>query len=328
MGQFLLIKQLISFNNNDNLLFMIIIKGIENIDIDCETSITLGNFDGVHIGHTRIIEKTVSIAREYGIKSFVVTFEPHPIAFFGHRVDLLTNLEKKNQILETMGVDFHLVMAFNKELMMMDPEVFIREIIVKRLKAKYVVVGYDYKFGSRRKGDFELLKIFSSRYGYEAYRYDKVVVDNMTVSSSNIRKLLQMGDLSLANKMLGRYYSVLGQVVKGDGIGRLLSYPTANIVVEGFLIPKYGVYATLIDIDGKIYPCVTNVGVRPTIPGKNELRIESFIFGFNDDIYDKKVELFFVEFIRDEMKFENFDDLKNRIAIDCEIAKDILGNLK
>ncbi|MGC8924597.1 MAG: bifunctional riboflavin kinase/FAD synthetase [Calditerrivibrio sp.] len=328
MGQFLLIKQLISFNNNDNLLFMIIIKGIENIDIDFETSITLGNFDGVHIGHKRIIEKTVNIAREYGIKSVVVTFDPHPIAFFGQRVDLLTNLEKKNQILETMGVDFHMVMSFNKELMMMDPEVFIREIIVKRLKAKYVVVGYDYKFGSRRKGDFELLKIFSSRYGYEAYRYDRVVVDNMTVSSSNIRKLLKEGNLSLANKMLDRYYSVLGQVVKGDGIGRLLSYPTANIVVADFLIPKYGVYATLIDIDGKIYPCVTNVGIRPTIPGKNELRIESFIFDFYDDIYNKNVELFFVQFIRDEMKFENFDDLKNRIAIDCEVAKNILDNLK
>ncbi len=307
---------------------MDIIKGIEQFNLDDFTATTIGNFDGVHIGHSRIIEKVVSLAKEHKIRSVVITFDPHPVRFFGQEIQLLTDLDKKNEILEGMGVDYHLVMNFNKELMTMNPEVFVREIIAKKLKTKFLVVGYDYKFGARRKGDFDLLKLLSPKYGYTAFKYDKVVLDGLTVSSSNIRKLLQEGDLKLANKMLGRYYSVVGKVAKGDGIGRLLGYPTANIKINDFLIPKNGIYATFIKIEGVLYQSVTNVGIRPTIPGKNELRIETFIFDFNEDIYDRKVELFFVEYIREEKKFDNFEDLKKRISEDCIEAKKILGNVE
>lgn len=304
------------------------IKGIESFSIDFDNSVTIGNFDGVHIGHSKIIEKVVDLAKVHNLKSVVVTFDPHPLNFFGNEIKLLTDIEKKSEILAEKGVDFHIVMNFNRELMSMDPEVFVREIVVKKLRAKYLVVGYDYRFGSRRKGDFELLKLFSVKYGYTPFKFEKVVINDITVSSSNIRKLLQDGDLKLANKMLGRFYSIRGVVAKGDGIGRLLSYPTANIKVDDYLIPKNGVYATLIRVDKELYKSVTNVGIRPTIPGKNELRVETFIFDFNGELYDKKVELFFVEYMREEKKFDNFDDLKNRIKIDCIEAKEILEEIQ
>ncbi|MCX8085142.1 MAG: bifunctional riboflavin kinase/FAD synthetase [Calditerrivibrio sp.] len=307
---------------------MKLIKGLENFFIDKGSAITIGNFDGVHIGHSEIIKKVVSLARENDLLSIVVTFDPHPVKFFGEEILLLTDLEKKNELLEELGVDCHLVLNFNKELMSMDPEVFVREIIVKRLKAKYVVVGYDYRFGARRKGDFELLKIFSKKYGYEAIKHEKIILDNLTVSSSNIRKLLKDGELKLASSMLGRFYSIIGKVIKGDGIGRLLSYPTANIKVIEYQTPKNGTYATKIKIKDIMYDSVTNVGFRPTIPGNHELRIETHIFDFNNDIYDEKVELFFVDYLREEKKFESFDELKVQISEDCKRAKYILkGNV-
>lgn len=316
---------MISYDIGDNLNLMDIIKGIERFNLDYFTATTIGNFDGVHIGHSRIIEKVVSLSKEYNLRSVVITFDPHPVRFFGQEIQLLTDLEKKNEILGEMGVDYHLIMDFNKDLMTMDPEVFVREILTKKLKTRFLVVGYDYKFGARRKGDFELLKLLSTKYGYTAFKYDKVVIDGLTVSSSNIRRLLQEGNLKLSNKMLGRFYSVVGKVAKGDGIGRLLGYPTTNIKLKDFLIPKNGIYATFLKVAGIMHKSVTNVGIRPTIPGKNELRVETYIFDFQKDIYDEKVELYFVEYIREEKRFDNFEDLKKQIAEDCIKAKNILG---
>ncbi|MEF3255747.1 MAG: bifunctional riboflavin kinase/FAD synthetase [Deferribacterales bacterium] len=303
------------------------IDGVENFDINCETSLTIGNFDGIHIGHAKIIDTTVAIARDEGLSSVVITFDPHPSRVFGHDIQLLMSLNKKNEILSNMGVDYHILIKFNKEIMNMDPEVFVRELLIKKLNAKFIVVGYDYRFGARRKGDFELLKTLSRRYNYTALKIDKIVIDDMTVSSSNIRKLLLNGNLLHANRMLGRYYLVEGEVERGDGLGRLLKFPTANIKVFDYLIPKYGVYATLLKVDDMIYKSVTNVGIRPTIPGSNELRVESYIFDFDGNIYGKKVELFFVDYLREEMKFNDFELLKKQIEKDCIVAREVLKNI-
>lgn len=303
------------------------VKGIENFHINSDTSLTIGNFDGIHIGHSMIINKTVEYAKENNLKSLVITFSPHPTKFFGYELKLLMTVEKKNRILSDMGVDYHLVLDFNKELMSMDPEVFIRELLAKKFRGRFIVVGYDYRFGSRRRGDFELLKLFANKYSYTAYKFDKVVLEGITVSSSNIRKLLLEGNISLANRMLGRYYSIEGVVVKGDGIGKLLSFPTANITIDECLVPKFGVYATIVDVDGLLFRSVTNVGIRPTIPGKNELRVETYIFDYDGNIYGKKVELMFVEYLREEMKFSNFDMLKKAIENDCRNAKKILESM-
>ncbi|MCA1927439.1 MAG: bifunctional riboflavin kinase/FAD synthetase [Calditerrivibrio sp.] len=303
------------------------VKGIENFHTDVDTSLTIGNFDGIHIGHSMIINKTVECAKKNNLKSLVITFSPHPTKFFGYDLKLLMTIEKKNRILADMGVDYHLVLDFNKELMAMDPEVFIRELLSKKFRGRFIVVGYDYRFGSRRKGDFELLKLLANKYSYTAYKFDKVVLDDITVSSSNIRKLILEGNMSLANRMLGRYYSIDGVVNRGDGIGKLLAFPTANITIGECLIPKFGVYATIINIDGVLFNSVTNVGVRPTIPEKNELRVETHIFDYDGNIYGKMVELMFVEYLREEMKFSDFDMLKKAIENDCISAKKILENM-
>jgi len=218
-------------------------------------------------------------------------------------------------------------MNFNKELMSMDPEVFIRELLCKKFHSRFIVVGYDYKFGARRKGDYDLLKMLSSKYNYQVFKVDKVMIEGMTVSSSNIRKLLLSGEIGTANRMLGRYYFLEGVVEKGDGLGKLLSFPTANIKVGDLLIPKHGVYATLLKVDNLVLKSVTNVGIRPTIPGVNQVRIETHILDYEDDLYSKRVEVHFVDYIREEKKFDNFELLKNAIANDCEIARKILEKI-
>lgn len=308
-------------------IVMEFLKGIESFNTEVDTSLTIGNFDGIHIGHSMIIKKTVECAKENNLKSLVITFSPHPTKFFGYELKLLMKVEKKNRILSDMGVDYHLILDFNKELMSMDPEVFIRELLAKKFRGRFIVVGYDYRFGSRRKGDFELLKLFANKYSYTAYKFDKVILEGITVSSSNIRKLLLEGNISLASRMLGRYYSIEGVVGKGDGIGKLLSFPTANIAIDECLVPKFGVYATIVDVDGVLLHSVTNVGIRPTIPGRNELRVETYIFDYDGNIYGKKVELMFVEYLREEMKFSDFDMLKKAIENDCRNAKKILESM-
>jgi len=204
----------------------------------------------------------------------------------------------------------------------MNPELFVREILVKKLNAKYVVVGYDYRFGRKRKGDFELLKMLSLKYGFSAIKIDKVEIENTTVSSSNIRKLIKEGNIPLANKMLGREFEIEGLVKGGDNLGRLIGYPTANIEYGNFIVPKYGVYITKTVIDGIEYPSVTNVGVRPTIKEKDELRVETYILDFDKDIYNKIVSIKFLFYLRGELKFDTFEDLKRKIDEDVKIARE------
>ncbi|MGA1861940.1 bifunctional riboflavin kinase/FAD synthetase [Deferribacter thermophilus] len=303
---------------------MEVIKDLSNWKTLSPTVITIGNFDGVHIGHQTIIKKVLTLAKEFNLKSGVVTFSPHPIKFFNKNIKLIMTERKKIEIFEKMGVDYYFNLAFNESIANMDPEIFIREFLVKSLKANFIVVGYDYRFGRKRKGDYELLKMLETKYGFTAFKIPPVKVDDIIVSSSNIRKLLQKGDIELANKMLGRAFSIEGKVVKGDGYGRLLGYPTANLAVENELIPANGIYATKCILNGKIYNSVTNIGIRPTLVNKNEIRVETHIFDFKKDIYNEFIELEFYNYLREEKKFDNINDLIEQIKKDCEKAKEVL----
>lgn len=303
---------------------MEVIKDLSKWKIDSSTVITIGNFDGVHLGHQTIIKKVLTLAKEFNLKSGVVTFSPHPIKFFNKNIKLIMTERKKIEIFEKMGVDYYFNLAFNESIANMDPEIFIREFLVKSLKANFIVVGYDYRFGRKRKGDYELLKMLETKYGYTAFKIPPVKIDDIIVSSTNIRSLLSKGDVELANKMLGRPFTLEGVVVKGDGYGRLLGYPTANLSVKNELIPANGIYATKTIINNKKYLSVTNIGIRPTLVNKNEVRVETHIFDFDEDIYDSFIEVEFHSYIREEKKFEDVNSLIKQIQKDCEKAKEIL----
>ncbi|KAA0258647.1 bifunctional riboflavin kinase/FAD synthetase [Deferribacter autotrophicus] len=288
------------------------------------TVVTIGNFDGVHLGHQTIVKKVKELSKEYNLKSGVITFNPHPIKFFNNEIKLIMTERKKKKIFEELGIDYFFNLEFNESIANMDPEIFVRELLVKTLKAKFIVIGYDYRFGKKKKGDYELLKLLESRYGYTAFKIPPVKVDEIIVSSTNIRKLLTEGDVDLANRMLGRAFSLEGEVIKGDGYGKLLGYPTANLKVHNELIPAFGIYATKTLIDGKRYQSVTNIGIRPTIVNREEIRVETHIFDFNEEIYGKFIEVEFYKYLRKERKFDKITDLIGQIEKDCKLAKEVL----
>lgn len=297
-------------------------RDLENFNTTADTVITIGNFDGVHIGHQKIIGKVVELSKKYNFEPVLFTFNNHPMSHFGADIELIMPESKKIQLIFEKGIKHLISIDFTDEFASMPAELFVREILVKKLKARYIVVGYDYRFGKKRQGDFNLLHMLSAKYGYSAIKIDKVEIDNITVSSTNIRKLIKEGNIELANKMLGREFDMEGVVTDGDNLGKLIGYPTANINHNNYIIPKYGVYITKTYIGEQEYPSLTNVGIRPTIVDKNELRIETYILNFDKDIYGKNVKISFLKYLREEMKFDSFNQLKMKIDEDVKIAKE------
>jgi len=297
-------------------------RDLETFNTTTDTVITIGNFDGVHIGHQKIIAKVVTLSKKYNFDPVLFTFNNHPMSHFGADIELIMPESKKIELIFDKGIKHLISIDFTDEFASMPAELFVREILVKKLKGRYIVVGYDYRFGKKRQGDFNLLNMLSSKYGYNAIKIDKVEIDNMTVSSTNIRRLIKEGNIELANKMLGREFDMEGVVTDGDNLGKLIGYPTANINYNNYIIPKYGVYITKTFIGQQEYPSLTNVGIRPTIVDKNELRIETYILNFDKDIYGKNVKISFLKYLREEMKFDSFNQLKMKIDEDVKIAKE------
>lgn len=297
-------------------------RDIEKFNTTTDTVITIGNFDGVHIGHQKIIDKVVELSKKYNFESILFTFNNHPMNYFGVDIELIMSEKKKIELIFERGIKHLISIDFTDEFANLPAELFIRELLVKKLKSRYIVVGYDYRFGKKRQGDFNLLNMLSSKYGYTAIKIDKVVIDKLTVSSTNIRKLIKEGNIELANKMLGREFEMEGVVTEGDNLGKLIGYPTANINYKNYIVPKYGVYITKTFVGQDEYPSLTNVGIRPTIVDKNEVRIETYILNFNRDIYGQNVKISFLKYLREEMKFDSFNKLKLRIDEDVNIAKE------
>jgi riboflavin kinase/FMN adenylyltransferase len=304
---------------------MKIFSSFESFNEDKKIVLTLGNFDGLHLGHRKIINKVIEIGKHYNLPTALLTFSIHPMKHFGSDILEIQTIKQKLEMLQSIGLNYVLNIPFNHQIANMAPGIFVREILVKKLHSRFIVVGYDFHFGRKRKGNFELLDMMSKKYGYNAFKVDKVVVDGITVSSTNIRKFLKEGNIKQASKLLGRQYSLSGNVIKGDGIGRLIGYPTANIDFGNIITPKNGVYATMIKIGNEVFPSVTNVGIRPTVTNSEELRVETHILDFNRDIYYQTVHLDFIELIREEVKFNSFDELKKQIKIDCKNVKKLVS---
>lgn len=295
---------------------------------DKNTVITLGTFDGIHVGHRKIIEQVLARASFYGGRSFLITFEPHPrsIVSKDFKIDILSTLPEKLELLEAIGIENVLVIKFTKEFSQLGAVEFFRKYIIEGTGIREIVVGHDHHFGKGRDGDEEKLRELGKQNEFTVSSVGAVTIDSVTVSSTRIRKAISAGNVALAGTYLGRNYSFSGKVVKGDMRGRELGFPTANIEVDnsGKLIPAIGIYAVEFFVDGQKHNGVMSIGKRPTFYHNGNITTEVFIMDFNDDIYGKNVSVNVVERIRGEEKFSSADELISQMNRDVEAGIKIL----
>jgi riboflavin kinase/FMN adenylyltransferase len=310
---------------------MRILKDLKEIKRDDKSVITLGTFDGLHLGHRQIVETVIQKSRLSGGRSFLLTFDPHPRKVIPGRDDvkILTTLEEKIPILEELGLENLHIINFTQQFSRQAPEEFVENYLVKGIGLSEIVVGYDHHFGKGRDGNFELLQELGQKFNFSVTMVPGISVEGETVSSTKIRNALLAGDVVKAGKMLGRLYSFTGEVVKGDGRGKALGFPTANLSVQNDdkLIPAKGIYAAECVIENEKHYGLLSLGSRPTFHDEGEVIPEFYIFDFNRDIYNKTLQVSMVEKIRNEEKFDSAEELVNQMKKDEETGKEILSKL-
>lgn len=308
---------------------MRLIRGLNHLDpLRNGCVLTIGNFDGLHLGHRLVIEKLAEHGRRLDLPTVAMVFEPQPLEYFlgDHAPSRLTRLREKAIQFAKLPIDELLVMPFNRSLADCDAEQFVADILVRRLNVKHLVVGDDFHFGKARRGNFALLQHRGETYGFSVEDSHSFELEGLRVSSTLIRDALGEGDLAQAKLMLGRDYSVCGRVAHGDKRGRELGFPTANVRMQRKNTPIVGVYAvTMTGLDGKEYQGVANVGSRPTVDGGAKVVLETHLFNFNKDIYGHYVEVHFKRKLRDEARFDSLDALKRQIGLDVAQAKQFFG---
>jgi riboflavin kinase/FMN adenylyltransferase len=290
--------------------------------------VTVGTFDGVHIGHQKVINQLVSTAKAMDGESVIITFEPHPRQVLqpGFDLRIIITREEKIRILEKCGVDHFIIIEFTREFAQNSSEEFLRKYIVEPLKPLKIIIGYDHHFGKGRQGDFNFLQEMGEKYHFQIEQVAMLDVKQIAVSSTKIRDAIKRGDMKEVSEFLEYNYSISGTVVHGNQIGRTLGFPTANIKPDhpDKLVPANGVYAVLVDWNGKLYKGMSNIGVRPTL-NLHTLTIEVNIFDFDEMIYDQTITIFFLEHTRDEKKFRDLDLLRRRLIIDKLKVQKIFG---
>ncbi len=308
---------------------MTLIRGLNSLSrAQTPSVVSIGNYDGVHLGHQHVIATLLEHSERLAVPSTVITFEPLAKEFFApNSVPRLTTVEERAQLLFQQGVDQVLCIDFNTNFASYAPIDFIQDVLINGLAIKHLCVGDDFRFGKDRAGDFALLCSVGAEQGFDVTAHDTFELENMRVSSGRIRAALAIGDFALAEKLLGRPYSIAGEVSKGQQLGRTINYPTANIVLPEMLMPVSGVFAvsTKLENEGR-FVGVANIGNRPTVDGK-ENRLEVHIFDFDHDIYGQHIEVCLVEKIRDELKFDSFEALKAQIQKDAARARAILSDI-
>lgn len=308
---------------------MKIYKNFSEYEKVANAIVTIGTFDGVHLGHQAILKDMVKTAREIGGETVVITFYPHPrqvLNIDSSHLRFISTQEDKVKRLEDLGVDNLIVVDFTKEFSRTSSESFIRDYVIEKIAPVKIVIGYDHHFGKNRMGDFTLLYELSRQYRFKIQRVQAQDVENVTVSSTKIRLSLQQGDVEHANMLLGYQYSYSGKVISGRKIGRGIGYPTANLDVDRSyrLIETSGVYATYVDLEGKEYKSMTYIGKRPTIDDSLEDTIEVYLMDFDGDLYGKEVKVRFVKRMRGEMKFDSLDMLRQQLVADEKNVREIL----
>lgn len=291
--------------------------------------ITIGSFDGVHLGHRAILDDLNRAAHALGGKSVVVTFEPHPRSVLQPQqpMKLLTPLDDKLALLKDAGVSRVAVTPFTPAFAQLSAEDYVRDYLVAQFHPAAIVVGYDHRFGHDRRGDMSLLKSMAGELGFSVHEIPARIIDDAAVSSTKIRTALREGDVQRAADMLGRNYSMRGRVVHGDKLGRQLGYPTANIAptYPQQLVPAIGIYAAMVSVGEKDFPAMASIGTRPTVSDAGKISMEAHLFDFDEDIYEQDVRIAFVARLRDELKFDSMEALKEALHGDARAAREMLG---
>lgn len=291
--------------------------------------VTIGTFDGVHIGHKAILKRVVETAKNENLDAVVLTFFPHPRMVLQENVDikLINTIEERTELLEKTGLDHLVIHPFTHAFSRLTALEYVRDILVNSLKAKKIIIGYDHRFGRNRTADINDLKEFGKTYDFEVEEISAKELDDVAISSTKIRKALNDGDVETANNYLGYHFMISGEVIKGKAIGRTINYPTANLKLKETykLIPKNGVYIVQSIIEGEKVFGITSIGTNPTVGGKKKT-IETYFLDFKKDLYEKEITIEFLKFIRDEATFDSIEILKQEIIKDELFAKQYLKN--
>lgn len=285
-------------------------------------ALSIGMFDGVHLGHQSIIHRLNTIAQSKNLESAILTFWPHPRKVFNPNDDLklLNTIDEKKYLLQKNGLQHLFLKEFDEDFRNLTGEEFVRQILVEQLQVKHLILGYDHTFGKNRSGDFSLLKKMGPELGFEVEQVEAVNYKDLNISSTQIRNALVKGDILSANKMLGYHYSVSGEVIHGQKIGRTIGYPTANIQVDPMkLLPKNGAYIVDVFVKEQHFKGMLSIGTNPTVEGKLKT-VEVYILDFKDDLYGKEISVNFRDFLHDEIKFESLEQLIIRLDEDKELT--------
>jgi riboflavin kinase/FMN adenylyltransferase len=293
--------------------------------------VTSGTFDGVHLGHQKILKRLREIADANGGETVLITFWPHPRMVLypnEHNLKLLSTFEEKTKLLKNAGIDHLLTIPFTMEFSSLSSLEFIEQILINTIKTRKLVIGYDHRFGKNREGSFEYLKNNIQHFGFELEEISREDVDNVGISSTKIRKALEEGKIEVANEFLGRDYELNGIIIKGQQLGRSIGFPTANVHIphDYKLIPCDGAYAVIIQVEGESHSGMLNIGNRPTVNGNNRT-IEAHLFNFVGDLYDKRISVHFKSYLRPEIKFSGLNDLKLQLEEDKNDALRILNKV-
>ncbi len=304
---------------------MRVFRGLDNLPPFKNPVLTIGTFDGVHLGHAKIIERLRKKAIEVDGESIIITFDPHPrfvVAPNSTPIELLSTSQEKIKALQALHVDNVVIVPFTKAFSDISAEAYIRDFIVSNFHPHTIIIGYDHHFGKNRQGNYQLLESVKATYGFQLEEIPVQEIEHIAVSSTKIRAALHIGDIKKANELAGKYYTLEGVVIHGEKRGRLIGFPTANVHVGDAhkLIPANGVYAVKAYLKETVYKAMLNIGVRPTISSSNHRSIEVNIIDFDQDIYDETLRIEFVDKLRDEIKFNGIDELIAQLTIDKQDA--------
>lgn len=311
---------------------MIVVREPDEIVYDKKTVVTVGTFDGVHIGHQQIIGELNRLKEEKNLRSILITFDPHPQIVLKNRskdVKLLTSTEEKLELLKKFPLDIVYIINFSKEFASTPAENFFVDYILNRIGLNDLVIGYDHMFGKNREGSIETVNALSNKFGFSVHKVPEFKISDKNISSTEIRSLLEVGDVNAAKFFLGRFYDIEGMVVQGAKRGRELGYPTANIKIndENKQIPQNGIYAVEVLYENTIHRGMMSIGHNPTVNDTDEIFLEVNIFNFDKDIYGEKIKIRFVEYIREEVKFNSLEELTKKLHEDKQKTLNIFSNI-
>lgn len=310
---------------------MLTIQNTEHFRIEKPSIVTIGTFDGVHLGHQKILQRLGELRQQTGQQTVVLTFDPHPrkiLSASPEKPALLTTVEEKLELLEEYDVDVTVVYPFSKKFSQLHAEEYVGNILVKSLNTRQLVIGYDHRFGMNREGDINLLRSLAPRFGFTVEMISARDIDNIAISSTKIRKALHEGNIELANEFLGHSFMLGGTVIRGKQLGREIGYPTANLEIEDKekLIPARGIYFVEVVIEGLLLHGMMSIGTNPTTDNDNTTKLEVHIFDFDANIYDKPLQVRFLHRLREEKKFKDLNELRNALDSDKKKCLELLSS--